>query len=364
MSDLQISLLVIGAVVVVAVYLFNWVQARRLQRRLERTFGSEHEDVLLQPAPAAAGPGQRVEPLLQPQETPENAAPDETEDAADMPEPAAALPASCFDEKIFYIAHLDASARIPEDEMEALLASIAACGKPVCAAGFNAEIGAWEDLGQIGVSYDRLCLALQLVNRGGPVSPEQLDAFCDAVSNCAETISATVTLGDAQEALARARELDNFCAEVDVAIGINIVAPAGVQFAGTRIRALAEAAGFKLEPGGVFHYRDDERRTLFTLDNHEPAPFIPEQIKSLSTGGITLLLDVPRVAGGLEVLDRMVEIAKNFAQALGGRLVDDNRVALNDTGIVKIRQQLGSIHDVMDKHDVGAGGERALRLFS
>ena len=31
-------------------------------------------------------------------------------------------------------------------------------------------------------------------------------------------------------------------------------------------------------------------RTLFTLDNHEPAPFLPEQIKHLSTAGITLLL--------------------------------------------------------------------------
>ncbi len=364
MSDLQISLLVIGAVVVVAVYLFNWMQARRLQRRLERTFGSEHEDVLLQPAPVAAGPGQRVEPLFQPQETPESAAQSEAGAGAQSPEPAVLPVDACFDEKIYFIAQVESDAPIPETVMGELLSGVVDCGKPLCAAGFNADTGLWEDLGQIGNSYDRLCLALQLVNRGGPVSPAQLAAFCKAVTNCAEKISASATLADIQEALAHAQELDSFCAEVDVAIGINIVAPAGMQFAGTRIRALAEAAGFKLEPEGVFHYRDDERRTLFTLDNHEPAPFIPEQIKTLSTGGITLLLDVPRVAGGLEVLDRMVEIAKNFAQALGGRLVDDNRVALNDSGIVKIRQQLSSIHDVMDKNDVGAGGERALRLFS
>ena len=34
---------------------------------------------------------------------------------------------------------------------------------------------------------------------------------------------------------------------------------------------------------------------LFTLDNHEPMPFVPEQMKTLSTSGITFLLDVPRV---------------------------------------------------------------------
>ena len=68
MSDLQVSLLVIGAVVVGAVYLFNWTQERRLRQRLERAFGTEHDDVLLRPAPVAAEPDQRVEPLMQPQE--------------------------------------------------------------------------------------------------------------------------------------------------------------------------------------------------------------------------------------------------------------------------------------------------------
>lgn len=368
MSDLQISLLVIGAVVVGAVYLFNWLQQRRLRQRLERTFGAPHDDVLLRPAPSAANGGQRVEPLLQPppQETAsasaERGAPEA--DAQKSQAPAVQPGAACFDEKIHFIAYVDATAPISDAAVSELLGSTAACGKPVRAAGFNAQTGLWEDLGQIGSRYSRLCLALQLVNRSGPASPAQLATFCEAVARCADKIPASVALADTQEAQARARELDGFCAEVDVAIGINIVAPAGGQFAGTRIRALAEAAGFKLEPEGVFHYRDDERRTLFTLDNHEPAPFIPEQIKSLSTGGITLLLDVPRVGDGLAVLDRMVEIGKSLAQSLGGRLVDDNRVALNDAGIVKIRQQLKSIQDAMAGHDIQAGGERALRLFS
>ncbi len=365
MSDLQISLLVIGVVVVGAVYLFNWVQERRLQQRLERTFGSEHDDVLLKTAEPAAEPAQRVEPLMSPQATAgdgEQATVAATDPVPELSEGQPLKP--CFDETIYFVAYLDAQEPISDAVMGELLNDITACGKPVCAAGFDAETGAWEDLGQIGTRYARLCLALQLVNRSGPVSASQLAAFCNAIGGCADKISASVTLADTQGALARARDLDGFCAEVDVAIGINIVAPAGVQFAGTRIRAQAEAAGFKLEPEGVFHYRDDDRRTLFTLDNHEPAPFIPEQIKTMATGGITLLLDVPRVTDGRRVLDRMVEIGKSLAQSLGGRLVDDNRVALNDSGIVKIRQQLSAIHDAMEKQGIQAGGERALRLFS
>jgi FtsZ-interacting cell division protein ZipA len=215
-----------------------------------------------------------------------------------------------------------------------------------------------------GARYARLRAGLQIVNRAGPVNAAQLAAFCDAVRHCAERIPATLQCPNAQAALKGARELDAFCAEVDVAVGVNIVAAEGEPFAGTRIRAAAEAAGFKLEPDGVFHFRGDGRQTLFTLDNHEPAPFLPENIKSLATGGVTLLLDVPRVANGSGALERMLEVAGNLAAALGGRLVDDNRVTLSEAGVSRIKEQLGSIQAVMSARGVPAGGTRALRLFS
>src|SRR6185295_12267492 len=104
----------------------------------------------------------------------------------------------------------------------------------------------------------------------------------------------------------------------------------------------AEGYGFKLESDGVFHYRNDQRQTLFTLDNHEPAPFLPEQIKQLSTRGITLLLDVPRVADGHGALDVMLRTGAQLANGLGGMLVDDNRVALSEKSVAAIQQQLKS----------------------
>ena len=66
MSDLQVSLLIIGLLVVGGVTAFNWFQQWRLRRKLEDAFGDKHEDVLLReepvrtPAPrtpAAAEPG-------------------------------------------------------------------------------------------------------------------------------------------------------------------------------------------------------------------------------------------------------------------------------------------------------------------
>jgi FtsZ-interacting cell division protein ZipA len=114
----------------------------------------------------------------------------------------------------------------------------------------------------------------------------------------------------------------------------------------------------------VFHYIDGADRTLFTLDNHEPAPFLPEQVKQITTGGVTLVLDVPRVADGAAALEKMVQIARELAAGLGGRLVDDNRVPLTEGSMQAIRQQLASIHEAMTARGTPPGSERALRLFS
>jgi len=372
MSDLQISLLAIGALVVVGVFLYNWLQERRFRRRLGEAFGEKPDDVLLEREAAVLPVEERLEPQLE-MEARDASPAAMTHDATSarttavpVPQPArAALAESEFDPVLDCVAEIQADRAIPDTVISELMSKIAACGKPARAAGFNAETGSWEALDRgAGARYTGLKLGLQLVNRSGPVNPAQMAMFSDAVNSAADKIHARVVMPDSHAALQTARDLDAFCATVDVAIGVNIVATEGRFFSATKIRALAEAAGFKLEPDGVFHFRDDQRRTLFTLDNHEPAPFLPELIKTLSTSGVTMLLDVPRVADGLDVLEGMVEIAHGLASSLGGRLVDDNRAELSEAGIARIGHQLSSIRGAMERHGIPAGSPRALRLFS
>ena len=358
MSDLQLSLLVIGAVVVAAVYLYNWLQERNLHRRLQEAFGEAHEDVLLRAGTGPSHSDGRLEPQL---------APADAARGRDAPpaEPATVPAAAGFDALLDYVAEINGSTPIADGLIGELSSKIASCGKPARITGFEPRSGTWEDVARgAGARYTRLRLGLLLVNRGGAVKPAQLATFCDAVRQCAERIPADAVCPDTQAALKAARELDAFCGSVDVAIGVNVIAPEGSAFAGTRIRALAESAGFKLEPDGVFHYRDEHRHTLFTLDNHEPAPFLPESIKGITTRGITLLLDVPRVARGIETLEHLLDIAAGLASGLGGRMVDDNRAALTEAGAARIKEQLRSIQAAMAQHGVPAGGARALRLFS
>ena len=371
MSDLQVSLLIIGVVVVGGVTAFNWFQQWRLRRRLEQAFDGKHEDVLLREHPVRATAG-RVEPQLAtvPSSGAQSREPGES-DAASSPagETAttfAALPAvSAFDAAIDYIVAIDAPEPISAAGLADLHTKAAACGKRFRVVGFSMQSREWEEAGRLsGGRYAQLRLALQLVSRKGAVDLGALTAFCAAAEDCAERFSAAASYPDIESALTAARELDAYCADVDVAIGVNVVAAKGVKFSGTRLRAAAEAAGLKLEPEGLFHYRDAARQTLFTLDNHEPAPFLPEQIKHLSTSGVTLLLDVPRVADGVAALEVMLSTAAQLAQALGGTLVDDNRVALTESAVRAIEQQLTSIQSKMEARGMAPGSERALRLFS
>jgi len=361
MSDLQLSLLIIGAVVVGAVYLYNWLQVRSYRRRMQQAFGTEHDDVLLKAGVESALADGRLEPQLVPPEPlhEERKRPAAARAGADTDS------TGDFDSVLDYVAEINADSPISDTMIGELTSKVASCGKPVHVAGLDDQRGTWEDAVRgRGGRFRTLRLSLQLVTRAGAVNLAQLATFCDGVKSCADKISAPVTCPDMHSALKQAREIDAFCAEVDVAVGFNVVAAEGSSFPGTRIRAAAEAAGFKLEPDGVFHYRNELRQTLFTLDNHEPAPFLPESIKSLNTQGVTLLMDVPRVALGAGVMDRMLEVARNLAAALEGSLVDDNRATLTEAGIARIKEQVRTIHAKMDLLGIPAGGPRALRLFS
>jgi hypothetical protein len=264
-----------------------------------------------------------------------------------------------------YVVALDAEEPISAAGLADLHTRAAASGRRFRVFGFDAGRSEWEEAARLsGGRYAHLRVALQLVRRTGAVDLASLTALCAAAQECAERFKARATCPDVQATLAAARDLDAFCADVDVAIGVNVVAQAGTKFAGWRIRTLAEGAGLRLEPHGVFHYSDSSQQTLFTLDNHEPAPFLPEQVKQLTTSGVTLLLDVPRVANGPAALDLMLRVAAELARGLGGALVDDNRVPLNERSVEAIQQQLAAIHTKMQARGIAPGSERALRLFS
>ena len=266
--------------------------------------------------------------------------------------------------EIDYIVELRAGEFIAVAKLVRMQQSLPGLSRRISFGGLNYQSKAWEALTLDDARYTSVRVALQLVDRSGPVNDEHLRSFGEVVRSTASEMSAIADLPEFAPALEQAVALDGFCADVDVLVGINVIANTGQVFHGTKIRALAEAAGLHLQASGVFHCNDEQGVALFSLDNQEPEPFLIDRIRNITTPGITFLLDVPRVANGLRIFDKMVAMSRSFADSLDGTLADDNRALLNDSGLDRIRAQLRSIYGAMEQRGVEAGGPLALRLFS
>ncbi len=273
---------------------------------------------------------------------------------------------------IDYVAEVEALQPIAAAKVAELSRKLAEAGKPVHCSVFNPRSAAWEiglfdtagsGVGNGAARYTKFRCAIQLADRQGAVSEAQLRMFRAAVTDFASQNRASFECPPVQPALSAARRLDRFCVEADIAIGINVLAEQK-PFSGTKIRALAEAAGMKLEQDGAFHMPSEHGATLFTLTNRDSAPFFPEQIRNMTTQGLTLLLDVPRVAAGNRVFNQMIQLGRSLAATLEGKLVDDNRRALNESEFEAIRHQITTVLAAMDAQKISAGSPEALRLFS
>ena len=351
MSELQLGLLGIGVLVVLGVLIYNRMQEARLKRQDEEAFGTRRADVLMDAKSSAAAPArppgsiERIEPTL-------SRAPAERADASGM-----------LDPRIDFIATLETeNAAAGEAISTAIVDSLANPAKAVSWECYNHQSARWEPLAATG-EYQVLRAGLQLADRKGAVSAQELTDFVVMAQVVVVAIGARSALAEAEAALQRAQQLDALCSDVDVQIGLNLIARGGA-IPGTRIRAVAEAHGLVLERDGRFHRRDESGLELYALCNQEPAAFSADAMKELATRGLTLLFDVARVPGGIVTFDRFVEFTRALAEALPAAIVDDNGRPLDDAGLGKIRAQLQSLYASMEQQGIAAGGPLALRLFA
>jgi FtsZ-interacting cell division protein ZipA len=410
MSELQISLIAIGFVVIMAVVLFNWMQHRRYRQSAEQAFGQKPEDVLLGTGASAGSSvesGERIEPQLgnesslefhSDRATPPMQSPDPRADlppelqsgpgsTRPNPEPVGlseqalamrprrggfdkadgADSGSGADTAVDYVVDINAASVIPDSSVSEVLQRKFDFSKPVRWLGRRDAGAGWEEIPAettAARAYVALRGCLQLADRAGPVSEVSLAEFRDQAKDLAARLKAEANCPDIRAAYARAVLLDEFCAEVDVMIGINIISIDNSVFTGAKIQVLAESSGFRLGTDGMFHYYDERGDAMFSLGNFEPSPFLPASVRVLTTHGITFLLDVSRVENGEIIFGQMMRVAKAFGDSLGGIIVDDNRAPLTENGIQKIRHQLSAIQSMMQSRNIPAGGKVALRLFA
>ena len=387
MNDLQIALIAAGAAAVAGVWGYNKWQERQHRQLAEKIFKGGQPDVLLGGESASTEPSLGDAPLrTQEAEDPvigdfaaaatvTPAPEDVQETAAAAPDAPTVLdapdvglpppPAEYADDIADCVVHLEFTEAVPAPALWAMQARWAGhVDKPMSWLGFDEDVGAWRRLSAHDAGlYGAMYAAVQLADRQGAVTDAELSTFFDGVRDIVSQCAGVARLPDQDEALVSARALDEFCASVDLQLGVNIVTT-GEPFAGTKLRGVAEAAGLCLLEDGSFHALDEARITRFTLNNIGAELFVADAMKSLATQGVTLSLDVPRVSDGPAAFDAMMAVARQLTGALGGTLVDAHGSPLTPEMIASIRAKVGELQQRMAHHGIVAGSVRALRLFS
>jgi hypothetical protein len=223
--------------------------------------------------------------------------------------------------------------------------------------------GEWVAMNQ-GGTWRKARAALQLVSRKGVVSEGELLEFRSEVETLAAKLPALADCPEMRDALDTARAVDDICAQADIQVAFHVVAAPGAAFAGTKLRAAAEASGFALDRTGRFTLADESGRELYALADRSGARFEALTMKDAAPQALTLSMDVPRAPDTQRTFDAMVRFGRHLANLLGGGLVDDNNQPLDERAVSAINAQLAMVRGTLEAHGISPGSALALRLFS
>jgi hypothetical protein len=364
MSSLEISLILLATVAIIATIAYNvWVGRRRAARPTRAEGGARVEPGLREGGAGEQGGG-RDEPSLgaegQGAESAGAGQQDGVEGGAGVRAPAALSPiADCIVElalqtpmtgdRLIQLTRGIRRAGSKPVLIEALPAAASALAPEAATADPLHDASGWQPLAP-GQQYAALRVGVLLANRHGPLNAMEFSEFVTAVQSLADQLSVLADTPDMASALARARDLDEVCANLDAQLGIAVEAPDALGLAD--LASLAAACACvergnnryaRLGPGG---------EVLFSLALADA----PNRLQ--------LLLDVPRAPASLEPWQAMVECGKQCAHSLGGPLVDDAGRPLPDAHIARIDEQIAQRYASLEDAGFPAGSALALRVFN
>jgi len=396
LTTLQTGLIIAGVLLVAGVLVYNWWQERRVRRRIEGAFRPQAEPATLR---SGTGIDARVEPTLGaassagrahgkeavPDVAPFGVPMDEVEtlsrgdgDFADQEfPPTGQVTRSAMADS----APPQGTQPQPDPEIECVvtLQPVRPIAAGALAAGLHARLGKplrwfgrrdpdapWQRItGESPGEFGEVAACLLLADRNGAASRPQIEAFHRVIAEIAPTLPAAWLAAPVDDEAARAEELDRLCAELDMQIGLTIQKTDGTTIPGTRLRGVAEAAGFRLAPSGRFEgVQEETGAVLYSLQSVRGDPFSAESLRIAAVPGVVLVLDVPRVGDPPRAFDQLKLAAKRMAHTLGGELVDDNQRPLTDAALAAIRSQVVGASELLVRAQIEPGSPRAHKLFS
>ena len=351
MSELQISLIALGVIVILAIVAFNWWQDRRARQKMQDSLPAVEDDPLLRGSSGDEGPERREPGLgslgLTAQASDLHGESNQTLSPA--PEPDAMIEA---------VIELNLTQPLRGSEIAAHLRGGSSFGRRPVRLLLQTEDGTLST--QMGAerTYSALQLAVLLANRTGPISAIEWSQIWGKAQDLADKLDASVDGPEQNDVLARANELDSMCATLDAQVTLTLVL--AERRATTDVVSSATAMGF-VDQQSHLAWIGDHGLECFTLSRADG--------QALNAGmshvdQLTLLLDVPRSPANPVNFGRMMEVGLELARRVGGDVVDDQGNPLAPGADVTIDQQLQALCGQLDAAGLTPGSARARRVFA
>ena len=211
-------------------------------------------------------------------------------------------------------------------------------------------------------SFDHILLAIQLVDRQGPVSQAHIQTFRMLLEKTKNDLDGGLIWLSHSNIEEDAKELNQFCALVDHMMTLTLIPKNNGIFDNEKLIETLKIDGFKVNKDGYHVFKGRDKHSLFrvTALNQQPLSFNLDPFIQ----GILFQMDLPLTISCKDSFDTMLESITNFQKELECMLVDSNKKELNINHIERIRYQVEKIENQMVAKNIPPGSSCARRLFS
>lgn len=236
--------------------------------------------------------------------------------------------------------------------------------KPFRIEGLNEESGQWE-AARVGHRYIAFQAGVQLANRLGALNDIEYSEFVAKVQTFADSINGLVDLPDMMHEVSRARELDQFASEHDAQLSF-LLRPRRAAWSPGYIEQHAAALGF------VHGAMPGRLQLPSTVAGHAPLLTLTYDAQAAQASNLDqtavhelwMSLDVPQVPRSEEPFEKLREVVQALCENMEGMLCDQNGRQLLPQVFDPIQADLDKLYDKLDSRDLSAGSMLARRLFN
>ena len=211
-------------------------------------------------------------------------------------------------------------------------------------------------------SFDQILIAIQLVDRQGPISQAHTQTFRMLSEKTKNDLDGSLIWLSHSNIEEDAKELNQFCALVDHMMTLTLIPKNNGLFDNEKLIETLKTNGFKINKDGYHEFKGRDKHPLFRVTslNQQPLSFNLDPYIQ----GILFQMDLPLTLSCKESFDAMLESITNFQKELECMLVDSNKKELNVNHIERIRYQVEKIENQMVAKNIIPGSSCARRLFS